>query len=254
MAWSQIYKAFPAKTIFFSAFAVFEVGALVSALAPNSTAVIIGRAISGAGISGAFVGALIIVSYIVPLRYRPLMGAFFSVLIGSTQSAGGVLGGALTSALSWRWCFWINLPLGGLSILLAILGAEIVSPNSRRDGKTTNQLVREFDALGFLIWIPAVLCLTLILQFGGTRYSWNSGPLVVLCIVTTLLFALFAWVQHRKGEKALVPGRILKQRSLASSALYVLLMQAAKSQLAYFVSNKMLFCLDREDLHSDFKP
>lgn len=241
MAWSQIYKAFPARSVFFGGFAVFEVGALVGALAPNSAAVIIGRAISGAGISGTFVGALIIVSYIIPLRYRPLMGGFFSVLIGSTQSAGGVLGGALTSAWSWRWCFWINLPLGGLSMLLALLGTNIETPRGRRGGKTTKQLVREFDAVGFLIWVPAVICLTLILQFGSIRYSWDSGAMVALYAVTALMFLLFAVVQQRKGEMALVPGRIVKQRSLACSALYVLLMQAAKSQLAYFVSTKPLF-------------
>ncbi|KUI61931.1 Putative HC-toxin efflux carrier TOXA [Cytospora mali] len=235
MGWAQVYKAFPAKPVFFGAFLVFELGCLLGALAPNSAAVIIGRAISGAGISGTFVGALIIVSYIIPLRWRPMMSAFFSVLIGSTQTAGPVLGGALTSRLSWRWCFWINLPLGGASVILALLGSKIKDPASRRGGKTMKQVVRDFDFLSLAIWIPAVVCLTLILQFGGLRYAWTSGSLIALYVVTVALFALFVVIQVRHGDSALAPVRIVKQRSLACSALYVLLMQAAKSQLAYFL-------------------
>jgi MFS family permease len=149
MGWAQIYKVFPSERVFFSAFIVFELGALVSALAPNSASVIIGRAVSEAGISGSFIGAVIIVSYIVPLRWRPIMTAFFSVLIGSIQAAGPVLGGALTSRLSWRWCFCINLPLGGLSLLLAFLGGCIKEPESKRDDRTKKQLLREFDVIGF---------------------------------------------------------------------------------------------------------
>lgn len=236
MAWSHIYKAFPAKPVFFGAFLVFELGALIGALAPNSAGVIVGRAISGAGISGTFVGALIIVSYIVPLRFRPLMGAFFSVLIGSTQNGGSVLGGVLTSMLSWRWCFWINLPMGGLSVFLGLVGSSVTSPESRCGGKTAKELIRGFDALGLSIWALAVICLTLILQFGGGRFSWTSGTLIALYIVTVVLFAAFGLVEKRGGEKSLVPGRIIKQRSLACSALYILLIQAAKSQLTYYVS------------------
>lgn len=236
LAWAQVYKALPAKRVFFGAFLIFQLGCLIAALAPSSVVLILGRAISGAGISGSFVGSLIIVSYIVPLRFRPIMTAFFSILIGSTQTAGPVLGGALTSRLSWRWCFWINLPLGGLGALLALLGAAIKDPASRRGGRTTRQLVRDFDVKGFALWVPAVVCLTLILQFGGVRYAWGSAPLIALYTVTPVLFVLFVWVQVRGGDKVLTPARIVKQRSLACSALYTLFMQAAKSHLSWFVS------------------
>ncbi|KAH8657727.1 major facilitator superfamily domain-containing protein [Xylariales sp. PMI_506] len=235
LAWAQIYKAFPAKFVFFGAFIVFELGALIAALAPNSAALILARTISGAGISGSFVGALIIVSYVVPLRWRPIMTAFFSVLIGSTQTAGPVLGGALTSRLSWRWCFWINLPLGGLTLIFALFGSSIKEPENKRDGKTMKQVIREFDVLGLIMWTLAVVCLTLLLQFGGVRFEWTSGPLIALYVLTALFFVLFAVSQVRNGEKALAPLRIVKQRSLACSALYVLFMQAAKSVIAYYL-------------------
>ncbi|GAB7357566.1 hypothetical protein MBLNU459_g0077t2 [Dothideomycetes sp. NU459] len=236
MAWTQIYKAFPAKLVFFGAFLFFEAGALVSALAPNSMGIIIGRTISGAGISGSFIGAWIIVSYVVPLRYRPLASAFFSIIIGSTQTAGPVIGGALTTRLSWRWCFWVNLPIGGFAVLLALLGGKIKDPQSRRDGRTPKQVIRDFDLFGFTLWILAVICLTVLLQFGGSKYAWNSGPIVTLFIMTVLFVGGFAVVQKQQGEKSLAPLRIMKQRSLACSAFYILMMQAAKAQLTYFVS------------------
>ncbi|KAI1851634.1 hypothetical protein JX266_003096 [Neoarthrinium moseri] len=233
MAWAQIYKAFPAKPVFFSAFILFLLGTLVGALAPSSAAVIIGRAISGAGISGSFVGGLIIVSYIITLRWRPIITAIFALVIGSTMTAGPVVGGALTSRLSWHWCFWISLPIGGFSLLLAPLGSPVKDPEGRRDG--FKQLLEEFDILGFALWVLAVVCLTLFLQFGGTRYDWTGGQLIALYVVTGLLLVLFSFVQVRRGERALVPGRIIKQRSVACSALYVLFMQTVKAQITYFL-------------------
>ncbi|KAJ2980414.1 hypothetical protein NUW58_g6949 [Xylaria curta] len=233
MAWAQIYKSFPAKPVFFIAFIVFELGNLVSALAPNSAAVIIGRVIAGAGISGSFVGGLIIVSYIIPLRWRPIITAIFALVIGSTQTGGPVVGGALTSRLSWHWCFWISLPIGGLSLLLAVFGGPVKDPEGRRDG--FKQFTEEFDIIGFILWVLAVVALTLTLQFGGGRFDWTSGPLIALYVITILLFVAFSFSQIRRGDRALAPGRIMKHRSFAASALYVLSMQAVKAQITYFL-------------------
>ncbi|KAI0839864.1 major facilitator superfamily domain-containing protein [Hypoxylon sp. FL0890] len=233
MAWAQIYRAFPAKPVFFTGLLIFLLGTLVGALAPSSAAVIVGRAISGAGMSGCFVGGLIIVSYIITLRWRPIITAIFALVIGSTMTAGPVVGGALTSRLSWHWCFWVSLPIGGFSLLLAPLGSPVKDPEGKRDG--FKQLIEDFDMIGFALWVLAVICLTLILQFGGTRYEWTGGQLITLYVVTPLLFALFAFHQVRLGDRALVPGRIIKQRSVACSALYVLFMQTTKAQITYFL-------------------
>ncbi|KAI0431927.1 major facilitator superfamily domain-containing protein [Xylaria sp. FL1042] len=233
MAWAQIYKSFPAKPVFFIAFIIFEIGNLVSALAPNSAAVIIGRALAGSGISGSFVGGLIIVSYIIPLRWRPIIIAIFALVIGSTQTGGPVVGGALTSRLSWHWCFWISLPIGGLSLLLAPFGSPVKDPEGRREG--IKQLIEEFDFIGFALWILAVVSLTLVLQFGGGRFDWTSAPLIALYVITVFFFALFSYTQVRSGDAALAPGRIMKHRSFAASALYVLSMQAVKAQITYFL-------------------
>jgi MFS family permease len=170
------------------------------------------------------------------------MIAFFALVLGSTQTGGPVIGGALTSRLSWRWCFWINLPLGGLSLLLGFFGGNIKDPESRRDGKTTKQLLKDFDIVGFAIWVPFVVCLTLILQFGGLRYTWSSGPLIALYVLTPLLLLMFIFSQRRGGDGALTPGRIMKQRSLACSALYVMSMHAARSQISYFVGYTIVPC------------
>ncbi|KAI0540239.1 major facilitator superfamily domain-containing protein [Xylaria digitata] len=233
MAWAQIYKSFPAKPVFFLAFIVFELGNLVSALAPNSAAVIVGRALAGAGISGSFVGGLIIVSYIIPLRWRPIIIAIFALVIGSTQTGGPVVGGALTSRLSWHWCFWISLPIGGLSLFLAPIGSPVKDPEGRRGG--IKQLVEEFDFIGFTLWVLAVISLTLVLEFGGGRFDWTSGPLIALYVITVFFFVLFTFTQIRRGDAALAPGRIVKHRSFAASALYVLSMQAVKAQITYFL-------------------
>jgi hypothetical protein len=125
--------------------------------------------------------------------------------------------------------------------LLALLGSSISEPESRRDGKSVKQLLRDFDVLGFILWVGSVVSLTLLMQFGGTQYSWTSPQLSALYAMTAALIAIFGIVQRRNGETALAPGRIVKQKSLACSALYMLLLMAAKSQIAYFVSHAECF-------------
>ncbi|EEA23440.1 conserved hypothetical protein [Talaromyces marneffei ATCC 18224] len=112
----RIYKIFNIKWSFLAAIVVFEAGSLICAVAPNSPTLFGGRAVAGCGVAGIFSGALVIISRTVALRKRPMVLGLFGAIWGIASVAGPLLGGAFTDSVTWRWCFYINLPIGGLSI------------------------------------------------------------------------------------------------------------------------------------------
>ena len=111
LLFGKFYSFFSIKWTFLTALGVFELGSLVCGVAPNSVALIVGRAIAGVGAAGLFSGALIIVAYTVPLQKRPTYTGFISGMYGVASVVGPLMGGAFTDHVTWRWCFYINLPV-----------------------------------------------------------------------------------------------------------------------------------------------
>lgn len=104
------------------------------------------------------------------------------------------------------------------------------------NGRTLVQHWACFDYIGLGLWIPAIVCLILILQLGGQQYAWGSGSMIVLYILTPLLFTAYVFRQWRAGNDALTPARIMSQRTMIISCLYMLFIACIESQLPYFVS------------------
>ena len=201
---------------------IFEVGSLICGVAPNSTALIVGRAIAGLGASGLFSGALIILANSSPLEKRPIYTGFIGGMYGIASVVGPLLGGAFTdSAATWRWCFYINLPLGGITAAILFfflhLGPQKAPPTS-----TWREAVMRFDPIGTVLFLPAIVCVLLALQWGGTTYPWGDGRIIALFVIFGVLIIGFCTVQVLVGENATVPLRILKNRSIAFASLFAL--------------------------------
>jgi MFS family permease len=110
LLFGKFYGNFNVKWVFLVALALFEVGSLICGAAPNSVALIVGRAIAGLGSAGIFSGAQIICAYTVPLEKRAIYTGLIGGTYGLASVIGPLLGGAFTDHASWRWCFYINLP------------------------------------------------------------------------------------------------------------------------------------------------
>ena len=145
------------------------------------------------------------------------------------------LGGAFTDRLTWRWCFYINLPLGGVTILFVMAFLHLPEQKSDMKHLSFKEKIQSFDLEGTVLFIPSVVSLLLALQWGGAKYPWRSGRIIGLFVVFAVLIIGFIWVQIWKGDKATVPPRLLKNRSVWSSALFAALLGGAFFVVTYYV-------------------
>ncbi|CAN9405681.1 unnamed protein product [Alternaria alternata] len=115
-SFGKIYTYFDVKYTYLFALVIFEVGSIICAAATSSPMFIVGRAVAGAGAAALYSGGMTIIGFSVPLRKRAIYIAALSSMFGIASVVGPILGGALTDRASWRWCFWINLPFGAVSL------------------------------------------------------------------------------------------------------------------------------------------
>ncbi|KAJ5691702.1 major facilitator superfamily domain-containing protein [Penicillium malachiteum] len=233
-SYGRIYKVFSVKWGFLAAIVIFEIGSLICAVAPSSTVLIVGRAIAGIGVAGIFSGAMVIISMTVPLPKRPLVFGMFGMVWGIASIAGPLLGGAFTDGISWRWCFYINLPIGGLSIAVILFILRLPERNEF-SGTSIATRLRQLDIIGASLLIPAIVCLLLALQWGGNQYPWNNSKIIGLFVGFGLLVLLFIASQLYLREKATLPPHILKRRTVAFSALFALFFGGGFFLLVYYV-------------------
>ncbi|KAJ7227691.1 putative MFS multidrug transporter [Mycena rebaudengoi] len=225
LAFGKCYTVLPIKWVYITAIVFFEVGSALCGAAPNSDALIVGRAIAGMGSAGIFSGALIIIAHSVPMVKRPIFAGIIGAMYGIASVIGPLLGGAFTDKITWRWCFYINLPIGAVTLLFMIFRFQM--PQSAELKPTTLTLMERinlFDPFGTLVFIPSIISLLLALQWGGSRYAWNNGRIIGLFVVFAVLLAMFIGIQFWKQDNATVPPRILKQRSIWATWIYALCM------------------------------
>ncbi|SPQ23149.1 342eff8d-c4f9-42f6-99fd-6453fa1d3948 [Thermothielavioides terrestris] len=217
LLWGRIFTFYSTQAVYLSAIFLFEVGSLICGVAPNSIAFIFGRAIAGAGSAGIYSGSTILITEVTPLSKRAGYVGMMGAVFGISSVIAPLIGGAFTDRVTWRWCFYLNLPVGGAAV------AALVFMFPKRPPKQpvpAAQQVRQLDPLGNLVFLPSVVCLLLALQWGGSTYAWNSGRIIALLVLAGVLFITFVAIQVWQQENATVAPRLFRQRNVWLGTLF----------------------------------
>ena len=270
----KIYTQFSTKWSFLAFFAIFEFGSLFCGTAQSSVMLIVGRAIAGAGGFGLISGALTIIASCLPLDKRAV---WTGVLIGASQMGivlGPILGGALTeyryvssnpswnrrgkhglteTYSTWRWCFYINLPVGGLVALLLIVIKIPDQIEKLPPLKVLPHLHHHLDLIGFALFASAVIQLLLAVQYGENKFSWNSSTIIGLFCGSGVTFIVWSVWNWRLGDSALIPVSIITKRPVWTSSLTQAFFMTVIFIATYFLPLYFQTVQDTSSLNSGIK-
>ncbi|PCD34037.1 hypothetical protein FGRA07_09192 [Fusarium graminearum] len=212
LPFGRIYGLLNPKWLFLLTLGIFEIGSLVCALAQSSISFIAGST---------------------PLEKRPIYISIIGSMFGIASISGPLIGGALSDKLSWRVCFWLNLPLGGsfVSVIIVLCLVRLPSPSPCRFG----HVLKPSEIMGLILILSGLFCAVLFLQWGGTTHAWNSWQIILLMVIFVITIAAFGGLQTWQGEKATIPPRIAKQRTMLSVCVFTLFSSGAYYLLIYFL-------------------
>ncbi|KAI1279418.1 MFS toxin efflux pump [Xylaria sp. FL0933] len=231
---SKIYEQWRVKWVLVTAVIILEIGSIVCATATNSPTFIVGRAIAGSGSAGILIGVFIAITHSVPPRWRPICNSTVGGLECIAMIIAPVIGGALTTYATWRWCFWLNLPVGAVTIAILI----VLFKDSRNQKVTEGPVVSKLQQLNIpalTIFTGSIVSLLLALEWGGTEYSWDSSRIIALLAVSVLTFGAFITLEMLRKDSATIPSSVVLNRTAGLCLLYAFCSSAAFNVIDYFL-------------------
>ncbi|TDZ41402.1 Efflux pump dotC [Colletotrichum trifolii] len=206
--WGKISDIWGRKPVLLAAVGVFWVGSLLCGLAVDMAMLIAARAVQGVGGGGIIVLVNICISDLFSMRQRGVYFGVLGIVWAVASAVGPVVGGVFTSQVTWRWCFYINLPISGVGIVVLFLVLKLHNPRT-----PVVEGLGAIDWVGTLTIIGGTLMFLFGLEFGGVSHPWTSPTVVCLIVFGLLTIALFAFNEVRYARYPVIPMHLFRNRS-----------------------------------------
>ncbi|MGK5558385.1 MFS transporter [Actinomadura kijaniata] len=201
--YGRVSDRFGRGAVFVAAVAVFVTGSALCGLAQTMPQLVAARTVQGVGAGALFVIPTIALSELYPQRLRGRVQGFTGGVFALASVGGPLAGGAITDAWGWRWIFYVNLPLGLLSMALTAFAPRLPRPGG--NGRV--------DVPGAVLIAGATVSLLLVAEWGGRAYAWTSGVILALAGTVVALTALFVR-RERRASDPLLPPRLFAHPTL----------------------------------------
>ncbi|RFU75555.1 multidrug resistance fnx1 [Trichoderma arundinaceum] len=216
--WGKISDIFGRKPTLIATVTIFWIGSLLCAVSTSMGMLIAARAIQGVGGGGTIVLPNICISDLFSMRKRGMYFGILGMVWALASAIGPILGGVFTSKVSWRWCFYINLPLGGLGLLILIFVLKLHNPRT-----PVKQGLAAIDWVGNILIIGGTLMFLFGLEFGGVQFPWKSATVICLIVFGFVAIAIFGIYENRVAKYPVMPTRLFRDRtSIAAYGLSIM--------------------------------
>ncbi|MGX8910061.1 MDR family MFS transporter [Streptomyces netropsis] len=228
--WGKLGDLYGRKGAFMTAVVLFLIGSMLAGLARDMGQLIAFRAVQGVGAGGLMVGALSIIGVLVPPRESGRLQSMIGAMLPVAFIGGPLVGGFLTDHLSWRWTFYVNVPVGAAALLIVGSGIRL----------RTERIKARIDYTGAGLLTAGILALTLLASWGGTSYAWSSPVILALGAVSVLTLAAFVYTE-RRAEEPVIPPRLFGDRNFTLAQVLSFLVGAVMLSVTNYLPQYMQF-------------
>ncbi|MCJ1291341.1 hypothetical protein MMC34_002884 [Xylographa carneopallida] len=206
--WGKVSDIFGRKPVILIANVVFFVGSLICAVSINVNMLLAGRVIQGIGGGGLIILVNICISDLFSMRNRGMYFGMVGMVWAIASAVGPVLGGVFTELVTWRWCFYINLPCTGLAFFILLIFLDIETPRT-----PILAGLKAIDWFGSLTIVGGTVMFLFGLEFGGVTYPWSSATVVCLLVFGVVTIGIFFLIEWKVAKYPVIPLRLFSKRS-----------------------------------------
>ncbi|KAF9974255.1 hypothetical protein BGZ73_002400 [Actinomortierella ambigua] len=227
--YGKLSDIFGRKVVILTAIFFFLIGSLICGAAPTMEVLLVGRGIAGLGAGGMINLVIIIIADIVSLRDRGKYQGIIGSMFGISSVLGPLLGGVLAEKSTWRWAFYINLPIGAVSTLAIAWMLKLPTVPGTRTDK-----LKRIDFLGSFTFVAGVICILLSTNWGGNEYAWNSIQVITPYCVGAVILLAFLYIEHKVALEPILPFRLFRNRTVVATNLTSFFMGGAFMGIIFY--------------------